>query len=337
MADKTMVDFTNKIKPYFKGVAPVEPTTTAAAAYSAGEQFYLDGTLVEALTSIAVGDTLTLNTNYKVVGPIETQLRQVKQALTDEAEARALLGAHNLFDIRTDKTTDTKNEVTITYNSDGTVTADISSTLAAGRDFEIIDANMILPSGTYKLTGCPSEGGSSAYELSVKYNNTWYRDYGSGVEITVDGTTPITNAEIVIRPNITAQTLVFKPMLRLATDIDSTFAPYAMTNQQLTEELAIKQDECTDIITGATAARKELYKTGKVISLSLTLSDVTCSIGDTICKIPDGYRPNIITEIMNNDSGGASVLAYVDTSGNVVSRRSISSEIIRCSAMWITA
>ncbi len=68
MANKTMADYTRKIKPYLKGVAPIEPTSTAAFAHAVGDVFYVDGLLVKCTTAISVGDTIIVSptTNYNV-------------------------------------------------------------------------------------------------------------------------------------------------------------------------------------------------------------------------------------------------------------------------------
>lgn len=68
MANKTMADYTRKIKPYLEGVAPIEPTSTAASAHSVGDVFYFDGLLVKCTTAISVGDTIIVSptTNYNV-------------------------------------------------------------------------------------------------------------------------------------------------------------------------------------------------------------------------------------------------------------------------------
>ena len=74
MADKTMVDYTRKIKPYFEGVAPIEPTTTAASAHANNSIFYLDGTLVKATQAISIGDTIAVGTNVVAADDVETQI-----------------------------------------------------------------------------------------------------------------------------------------------------------------------------------------------------------------------------------------------------------------------
>lgn len=64
-----MVDYTRKIKPYFEGIAPIEPTTIANSAHSVGDVFYLDGTLVICTTNISIGDDIVIspNLNYNVM------------------------------------------------------------------------------------------------------------------------------------------------------------------------------------------------------------------------------------------------------------------------------
>ena len=64
-----MVDYTQKIKPYFEGVAPIEPTTIANSAHSVGDIFYLDGTLVICTADISIGDDVIIapNLNYNVM------------------------------------------------------------------------------------------------------------------------------------------------------------------------------------------------------------------------------------------------------------------------------
>ena len=82
MADKTMVDYTRKIKPDFEGVAPIEPTTTAASSHNIDDIFYLDGTLVRATVAISIGDTIAVGTNVAEADDIATQIkRTIKTAI----------------------------------------------------------------------------------------------------------------------------------------------------------------------------------------------------------------------------------------------------------------
>ena len=57
-------------------------STTADMAYAKGEQFSIGGLLYKALTNIASGATLTLNSNYELVDPLATQISKAPIALT---------------------------------------------------------------------------------------------------------------------------------------------------------------------------------------------------------------------------------------------------------------
>ena len=83
---------------------------------------------------------------------------------------------------------------------------------------------------TYILSGCPSGGSYSTYSLYL-YSTPGYaidaRDTGSGVQFTkAMGTDTSINLYINIRANIDMNNAVFKPMIRLSTITDATFAPY---------------------------------------------------------------------------------------------------------------
>jgi len=123
MADKTMVDYTRKIKPYFEGVAPIEPTTTAASAHAIGDIFYLDGTLVVATAAISIGDTITVGTNVVAADDVVTQIKN-KTITTDAVPTSgstnavqsggvytALTGKANTSDLATVATSGSYNDL----------------------------------------------------------------------------------------------------------------------------------------------------------------------------------------------------------------------------------
>lgn len=64
-------------------VAPVEASTTFAAAYSIGDQFYQGDVLYEAIASIDIGDTLTVGTNVKVADTVTEQIATVNSDLSN--------------------------------------------------------------------------------------------------------------------------------------------------------------------------------------------------------------------------------------------------------------
>ena len=92
------------------------------------------------------------------------------------------------------------------------------------------------------LSGCPRGGGNDTYRMDIVERNNNARalqDYGDGVLIPAghfaDNADRI-QIRISIAASYMASNLKFKPMLRLASDPDDTYVPYAMTNKELTEK-----------------------------------------------------------------------------------------------------
>lgn len=163
---------------------------------------------------------------------------KVKAIFTKQTETNVIanLGAKNLLKVASTK--QVLNGVTFTVNDNQTIT--VNGTASATTTYVIApNAQAILiPNGNYILSGCPSGGGTTTFDLR------WYLyssgksayDQGSGASVTKEGNTASSNIAIIIRPGVTANNLVFKPMLRPAEVTDNTFVPYAPTNRELYEE-----------------------------------------------------------------------------------------------------
>lgn len=189
-----------------------------------------------------------------------------------------ILGAKNLLKIN--EGSYSNNGVSYSVDNDGVLS--LNNTATADSYANI--GTMILPAGDYIVSGC--EGGSlSTYYLDIFSG-------GSRVVACVDGDASFTLAAestLNIYPNVKNGTDVsgikIYPMIRLASDPDATFAPYAMTNKELTEKAFI-------------------YK--GVVPANTNLNDLTAS-GIYVC---DG---NAITNAPSdfNGYGKLEVLAYV--------------------------
>lgn len=117
----------------------------------------------------------------------------------------------------------TQDGITFTVNSDGTVKVNGTATAVV----TLTQSNPFLKAGSYILSGCPSGGGSSTYEILLNTGSgTIYRDYGSGKAFTLTNDTTLANWQIVVRSGVTVNNLVFKPMVEqgsTATD----YEPYS--------------------------------------------------------------------------------------------------------------
>jgi len=187
---------------------------------------------------------------------------QTNQELTKDIKEKSdwfsngILGAKNLNSTPyTFGSPYTNNGVTYTVNADGSISlsggtnsTQTSSYVCHSRLTNGGNAlyPLYLPNGTYIFSGCPSGGNDATkYSLRIAIRNaddtdTVYYDEGNGVKVTLNGD-KYNNDKVrvqiypFIRPNQNVTGFVFKPMVRVASDTDDTFQPYAMTNQQLTE------------------------------------------------------------------------------------------------------
>lgn len=163
-----------------------------------------------------------------------------------------VLGAKNLNSFPYNEGTKTKQDVLFTVYEDGSINANgKSSALASSRTgfnchLRTVGSEnpLILKNGTYILTGCPSGGTSSTYYLSIGRTASgtfteYGRDYGEGLQFTVNGDDNNQDKAQIqllfyITGQYTADNVLAKPMIRLASIADNTFEPFAQTNVELT-------------------------------------------------------------------------------------------------------
>lgn len=161
-------------------------------------------------------------------------------------EFEGLYGVKNLIPYPYDYDSQVINGVTFTVNSDNSVTA--NGTATAQILFRISlrgtsSAINIDKKQAYRLTGCPYGGSPTTYSLNM---NTYIRGTTTAKYQMVDtgkGDTYVYDDDveggvyIYIASGTTANNLVFKPMLRLATIQDDSYTEYAMSNLELTKKV----------------------------------------------------------------------------------------------------
>lgn len=160
-----------------------------------------------------------------------------------------------------------------TVNSDGTVTATVpasntqtSLTLFTSDSDISFDHDMV-------LSGCPSGGGYSArwsiYLLDSNGNLVWAGGYGmadEGLSRVVPAGTAFRSIRILIRANIGAQTLTFKPMLcdKDLYALSPEYIPYAPTNKELYEaDKELDQIKFTPETSAPTSSQRLLFTSPK--------------------------------------------------------------------------
>lgn len=178
----------------------------------------------------------------------------------------AVLGAKNLTR-RTIANGTTEKTVVVTVNSDDSVT--LNGTATGGTAWIVFsNGETKLKKGTYKISGLPSDGSGSTFGLFIRPHGQ-----SAGTDIFVNDTLFTVNEDTVydlltpVRGNYTANNLTIKPMIRLASDTDNTYVPYAMTNRELTEQV--------NDLTSTKISGKKVSGTVSGSSVTFTDADLT--------------------------------------------------------------
>ena len=142
----------------------------------------------------------------------------------------AITGVHNF--IPTTAVSQVNNGITYTVNSDGSITANGTATADS---YLTISSNAKIPKGTYILTGGKS---ANVFMYLTDVTNITYDyryDRGTGIQFTANADVT-TSLALCVKSGQTLSNMTIYPLVRLATDTDDTYVPYAMTNRELTEK-----------------------------------------------------------------------------------------------------
>lgn len=152
---------------------------------------------------------------------------------------QAVLGAKNW--LINEAVTTEHNGVTFTVNADKTIT--MNGTATGGDAYLRITASLtsLLRSGiSYILSGCTG-GSASTYMLYSGNAGQWDAPNGDAVK-TYDGS--FNSIYLVVKNGVTVENVIVYPMIRLASNPNNTFVPFAGSNEYLTnnkvDKLALK-------------------------------------------------------------------------------------------------
>ena len=160
-----------------------------------------------------------------------------------------VLGAKNL--LPNNAVSQTTNGVTFTVNSDGSVTVNGTASENTWLWFvSYAQGGFYLPVGRYILNGSEQEA-SDTYDWSVYVtiageSSNLASDWGHDTDGVAFENTSASNkliSAIWIKSGAVLNNALFKPMIRLASDPDDTYQPYAKTNKELTDGLAYSTNE----------------------------------------------------------------------------------------------
>ena len=246
-------------------IATVETTSTASKNYAVDEHLIYNGLLYKVTVTIAQGDILVVGTNITRVNitdwlsdsgdgsivsfddgadgipvrDLKVQMEPIQDLHGYDNPWPAGGGKNklpmNLADIKIINTSGTWNNNVYVHNGvtytltefDGYVTqVSVNGTATGGNSFLNVNKKTVLADGTYILSGCPTGGSGDAYFLrSMRGINVFDRGSGSS-EVTYDSGSAL-YVYININDGVSVSNIVFKPMIRLASESDATFAPYS--------------------------------------------------------------------------------------------------------------
>ena len=206
-------------------------TTAEAAALASG------------IDSSKVGQISTNQTNILyVLGKTGKNLLDISDFKSYESNVGTWSG--NTF------TPTSAPNITFTINSDYTVTVNGSTPSGTAVTF-IISASKGIKAGSYVLSGCPSGGSSTTFDLRYYRQSTGAitADAGSGANITVDD--GAYNVAILIRGGQTVSNKIFKPMVCTSEDwaVGHDYVPYALPNYDLTRMVSELQKKAVKVYT----------------------------------------------------------------------------------------
>lgn len=269
---------------YGKSLRKLQEILNSGGQTAAGVSYSNTESGLEATNAQDAIDEVVEDLDTKAAQSALTTLSDTVTTLTGTVNGKvgwsdyAQLGAVNL--LQNTAVTQTVSGITFTVNSDGSVTATVSSTITATTALEI-NASFTLPAGTYKLNGCPSDvddGTTTICRLQLyKTDNVTpiALDNGSGVEFSLDSDTALV-CKIRLGSGLEAGTYTFYPMITLASYTGS-YVPYAKTNAELTSDV-------NDIY-------NNLLKTSLCESAAISVSANTDYTGTITPTAISGYKP----------------------------------------------
>lgn len=219
-------DYTTAEKEKLAGIEAQANKTTVDSALSGTSTNPVQNKVVK---SALDGKQATLTT---------AQLAAVNSGITAEKLTRdennissltANGGGKNKFNI--DTAAIYLSDATYTKNSDGTINVTKSTNTIGQINMQ---QQFLGETGTYIISGCPSGGSSTTYEMLIQSGDSGDtvlgRDYGEGASVYL---TKGTNYQfkVVVRANQTLSNKLFKPMISVE---GGEYQPFALSNAELT-------------------------------------------------------------------------------------------------------
>lgn len=258
---------------------------------------------------------------------LSTETTNRENADNDIISTMSANGAHNLFS--TPEGNGIIAGLTVIKNADESFSVTGGTTSGSGFVLPINEAanyadisKRLKPSTTYKFSVGVSDENMTLQILCKVLPTDSFSTLVSTANVSeVEFTTPASFTAIYARVSIPVSTVVpsmtLKPMIKLATDKDNTYLPYAKTNREITDELSYETGFCTKVTTSPVDQNAiNVYRYGKVIVVALSVKFSATATGPvTVGTLTKYLPPNMVIGVVT--VGPNTSTAYVDTDGNI--------------------
>ena len=230
--------------------------------------------------------------------------------------------------------------ITYTYGKDGVIT--LSNDTSTGSSTFLI-FEKIKGSDLQHLNGCILNGitdGDNYVYIAIYKNTSPYTAYakctsGDTIISGIPNDSTLVNCCIRVSSGQTGGNRTIKPMIRLADDNDDAYAPYAMTNRQLSTS---ESGTITYSIQATETGMTTIKKVGKVVQCNMMAKiGEAVSAWTTFATIPEGFRPATFIQVVNNKTmyTGFNII-QISPQGTVQSATALAADDkLRFTAVWI--
>ena len=180
----------------------------------------------------------------------------------------------------------TYNNVVYTLQTDlsGNITGISVNGTANATSQLYVATNFTLQKGSYTINGCPSGGGVETARLQVNASGLLNIDTGSGVNFTLTEVYNSCLCFIRVGSGYNPNGMVFKPMVRLASETDDTFEPYNGTKLNIPFGETLSGNGSFDVLSGILTRSDDTTKhvDGNAITALIGENNIWSDTGDII-------------------------------------------------------
>lgn len=220
----------------------------------------------------------------------------------------------------------TKTGITFTINEDGSVTLNGTATNDC---YFSIASGVLLQSGNYILSGCPSGGATDRYILyAAPDTGSNSIDIGNGIAFSTDGTNKY-SISIRVTRGVTVAGLTFYPMIRLASETDDTYEPYYeglkevhnKLSMELVYENADTSSEYEEVDIPLNCDVDHILVEMKLSTTSTNYVSFICEKNKTTYCAAAAYNPQVRTVWFDKDTINFGYGRYYATFGSSVTTK----------------